>query len=120
VTDDLIEAAGVAHPAAAVAELGVEPSSRCAESSHRAPLHIDVPQYIDRHRCVSSGAQRREIDRDASGARECAEMAEGSDPIASDRLDVGWAELGAGRWEAARAFFEKAVADESFPRPWRG
>jgi LuxR family transcriptional regulator, maltose regulon positive regulatory protein len=47
-------------------------------------------------------------------------MAEGSNPIASDRLDVGWAELGAGRWEAARAFFEEAVADEELPEALEG
>jgi hypothetical protein len=26
------------------------------------------------------------------------------------RLDVGWAELAAGRWEAAREFFDDALA----------
>ena len=46
-------------------------------------------------------------------------MAE-SNPIASDRLDVGWAELEAGRWEAARAFFEEAVADEELPEALEG
>lgn len=39
-------------------------------------------------------------------------MASAPKRAASDRLHAGWAELGAGRWAAARRLFEAALADE--------
>ena len=40
--------------------------------------------------------------------------------FASDRLLAGWAELGQGRWAAARAFFEEALAGEETPEAFEG
>ena len=39
-------------------------------------------------------------------------MSSASKRAASDRLHAGWADLGAGRWAAARRSFEAALADE--------
>jgi len=39
-------------------------------------------------------------------------VADTSNRVASDRLHVGWTELGEGRWEAARASFADALANE--------
>jgi LuxR family transcriptional regulator, maltose regulon positive regulatory protein len=36
------------------------------------------------------------------------------------RLEAGWAELGQGRWDAATAFFEEAVAAEGTPEAFEG
>ena len=38
----------------------------------------------------------------------------------ADRLDTGWAELGQGRWEAAKAAFEEALAVEETPEGFEG
>ncbi|MGH2451440.1 MAG: LuxR C-terminal-related transcriptional regulator [Candidatus Limnocylindria bacterium] len=47
-------------------------------------------------------------------------MAKTSKPVASDRLHAGWAELGEGRWAAARRFFEEALAGEETPEAFEG
>jgi DNA-binding CsgD family transcriptional regulator len=47
-------------------------------------------------------------------------VAKASKGIASGRLDVGWAELGEGRWDAARVAFEAAVAVEETAEAFEG
>ena len=47
-------------------------------------------------------------------------MAKPSKETASGPLDIGWCELGDGRWEAARASFEEALADEETPEAFEG
>ncbi|HWB57456.1 MAG TPA: LuxR C-terminal-related transcriptional regulator [Gaiellaceae bacterium] len=47
-------------------------------------------------------------------------MAKGPRPIASEGLQAGWAALGDGRWEDARAAFEHAVAHEETPEAFEG
>ncbi|MGH2993121.1 MAG: LuxR C-terminal-related transcriptional regulator, partial [Solirubrobacterales bacterium] len=47
-------------------------------------------------------------------------MAEVSKALASEGLESGWAELAEGRWDAARASFEKAVAAEETPEAFEG
>jgi LuxR family transcriptional regulator, maltose regulon positive regulatory protein len=47
-------------------------------------------------------------------------VAKASKHIASDRLHAGWAELGEGRWAAARSVFEEALADEETPEACEG
>lgn len=43
-----------------------------------------------------------------------------SEGSAQQRADAGWAELGEGRWEAARASFEQALAREETPEALEG
>ncbi len=47
-------------------------------------------------------------------------MMQPSQPRPPDRLDGGWAELRAGRWDAARAIFEAALADGEEPEALEG
>jgi ATP/maltotriose-dependent transcriptional regulator MalT len=47
-------------------------------------------------------------------------MREGHHRAAADPLDVGWAQLGAGEWEAARTSFEGVLASEETPRAFEG
>lgn len=47
-------------------------------------------------------------------------MAQSSQRVASDRLDAGRAELGHGRWQAARILFEEALAAEETPEALEG
>lgn len=47
-------------------------------------------------------------------------VAKASKPIAPDRLHAGWAELGEGRWDAARAGFEQALAANETPEALEG
>jgi LuxR family maltose regulon positive regulatory protein len=47
-------------------------------------------------------------------------MAKASKQVASEQLQAGWAELGEGRWDAARAFFEEALAREETPEAFEG
>ncbi|MGH2996333.1 MAG: tetratricopeptide repeat protein, partial [Gaiellaceae bacterium] len=47
-------------------------------------------------------------------------MAKTSKRVAPGRLHAGWAELGEGRWDAARTFFEEALADEETAEAFEG
>ena len=47
-------------------------------------------------------------------------MAEVSKRLASDGLESGWAKLADGRWEGARASFEKVLASEETPEAFEG
>jgi LuxR family transcriptional regulator, maltose regulon positive regulatory protein len=47
-------------------------------------------------------------------------MARASKETPADRLDLGWAELAEGHWEAARAVFEDALAAEETPEACEG
>ena len=47
-------------------------------------------------------------------------VAKPSRESASPPLDIGWTELREGRWEAARALFEEAVAAEETPEAFEG
>src|SRR5918996_2307988 len=47
-------------------------------------------------------------------------MARTPERIASDPLATGWARLADGEWDAAKAFFEGALADEESPEALEG
>ena len=47
-------------------------------------------------------------------------MAKASKHVAPDRLHAGWAELGEGRWAAARSAFEEALEDDETPEACEG
>lgn len=47
-------------------------------------------------------------------------MAKASKGVASPSLDIGWAELRAGGWDAARVSFEKGIAEEETPEALEG
>jgi LuxR family transcriptional regulator, maltose regulon positive regulatory protein len=47
-------------------------------------------------------------------------VAKAETKIRSDALNLGWAELTEGRWEAARATFGDALAVEETPEAWEG
>ena len=47
-------------------------------------------------------------------------MAKAAEEIAPARLDSGWAQLREGRWEAARASFEEALAVDDLPEALEG
>jgi len=47
-------------------------------------------------------------------------VAKASKRVTCDRLHAGWAELGEGRWNAARAFFEEALTGEETPEACEG
>ena len=47
-------------------------------------------------------------------------MREGHDRAAADPLDAGWAQLGAGEWEAARTSFEAVLASEETAEAYEG
>jgi 2-polyprenyl-6-hydroxyphenyl methylase/3-demethylubiquinone-9 3-methyltransferase len=47
-------------------------------------------------------------------------VAEVSKRLASDGLESGWAKLADGRWEGARASFEKVLASEETPEAFEG
>lgn len=47
-------------------------------------------------------------------------MAKASQQLACSPLDLGWAELDEGRWDAAKAAFEQAIAAEETPEAYEG
>ena len=47
-------------------------------------------------------------------------MAKASKQVGSEQLHAGWAELGEGRWDAARALFDEALAREETPEAFEG
>ena len=47
-------------------------------------------------------------------------MPKGRDQTAADPLDLGWAQLEAGEWEAARTLFEGVLASEETPEALEG
>lgn len=51
---------------------------------------------------------------------ECGAVAKASTPSGARSLDVGWADLRDGRWDAAMVFFEKACAAEEMPEAFEG
>jgi LuxR family transcriptional regulator, maltose regulon positive regulatory protein len=52
--------------------------------------------------------------------RDYGVVAQVSKRLASDRLELGWAALAEGRWDAARASFEDSVAAEETPEGFEG
>ena len=55
-----------------------------------------------------------------SPARENGVVPKASNELGSPGLDTGWAELKEGRWDAAMAFFEEAVAAQESPEAVEG
>src|SRR5918994_3336258 len=58
--------------------------------------------------------------RRASARENARIVAKASKHVAPDRLHAGWAELGEGRWAAARSAFEEALEDDETPEACEG